>query len=123
MMIAATLKSKNGKAKAKAKVHCSNPNCNKDSCTIYQCFTKGGGKEKDTPEWSKKPVARKSASASAHVTNKTEQDIDDNYAMLTYSIPDDPTALVVTSNFASEAHAASGVNGIILDSGAADIFP
>jgi hypothetical protein len=64
-MIAAMLKSKNGKgkSKAKAKVHCLNPNCNKDSHTIDQCFAKGGGKEKDTPKWFKKLVARKSASA------------------------------------------------------------
>ena len=110
-----------GKSKGKLKVHCSNPNCDKDSHTFDQCFAKGGGKEKEAPEWFKKLAARKVASASAHVADNGNDD-DENYVMLTYSLPDDPTALIVTSDFKAEAHAISGEHGIILDSGASHHF-
>jgi hypothetical protein len=110
-----------GKSKGKSKVHCSNPDSDKDGHTFDQCFTKGGGKEKEAPEWFKKLAARKAASASAHVTDNGNDD-DENYAMLTYSLPDDPTALVITSDFKAEAHAISREHGIILDSGTSHHF-
>lgn len=47
-----------------------------------------------------------------------------NYSMLTYSLPDDPTALIVTSNFKAEAEAftISNSSRIILNSGASRHF-
>ena len=65
----------------------------------------------------KKLAARQAASASAHVTTKGQDD-DKNYAMLTYDEPEDPTTLVVTSDFKAEAHTISTDHGIILDTGA-----
>ena len=110
-----------GKSKGKEKMHCSNPNCNKNGHMIKNCFMKGGGKEKEAPEWFKKLAARQAASASAHVTKKGQDD-DENYAMLTYDEPEDPTALIVTSDFRAEAHAISTDHGIILDTGASRHF-
>jgi len=107
--------------KGKSKAHCSNPNCDRDGHTINQCLVKGGGKEKEVPEWFKKQVARKAASVSAHITNDGNDD-DENYAMLTYNVPDDPTTLIITSDFKAEAHAVSGTSGIILDSGTSHHF-
>ena len=125
-MMAATSKSKDkngkGKTKAKAKAYCTNPNCNKDGHMIDQCFEKGGGKEKEVHKWVKKQAARKAASVSAHVADNVKKDKDKNYTMLTYSIPDDSSTLIVTSDFKSEAHATSGANGIILNSGASSHF-
>jgi hypothetical protein len=125
-MMAAMSRSKDSrgkpKSKEKPKAHCSNPNCNKDSHTTNQCPTKGGGKEKEAPEWFKKLAARKTASASVHIAKNIKNDDADNFVMLTYSLPDDPTALVVTSNFTVKAHTASETAGIILDSGASRHF-
>jgi len=73
-------------------------------------------------EWFKKLAAKKTASVSAHVTKNIENDDANNFTMLTYSLLDDPTALVVTSNFTAEAHATSGTAGIILNSGASRHF-
>ena len=106
-----------GKSKGKEKMHCSNPNCNKNGHMIENCFTKGGGKEKEAPEWFKKLAARQAAAASAHIAEKGQDD-DENYAMLTYDKPEDPTTLIVTSNFKAEAHTISTDHGIILDTGA-----
>jgi len=125
-MMAAASRSKDSrgkpKLKGKPKAHCSNPNCNKDGHTLDQCFVKGGGKEKEALEWFKKLAARKTASVSVHVAKNIENDDADNYTMLTYSLPDDPTALIVTSDFTAKAHATSGAAGIILDSGASRHF-
>jgi len=114
-MMAAT-KSKDGKGKSKfkgkGKACCSNPNCNKVGHTINQCYTKGGRKEKEVLEWFKKLAAREGASASAHVTEQGQDD-GENYAMLTYTIPEGLTTLVVTSDFKAEAHAISADHGII----------
>lgn len=102
----AAMKSKDSKGrnkpKGKEKTHCSNPNCNK-------------------PEWFKRLAAKKTASASAHIAEDGKDD-DENYAMLSYSTPEDPTALIVTSDFKAEAHATSADHGIILDSGASRHF-
>jgi hypothetical protein len=124
-MMAATTKSRGGKGKDKSnkeKRHCTNPNCGKDGHMKDQCFAKGGGKEKEAPEWFKKMSERKVTSASANAAEKTENDDSENYAMFTYDLPDNPTALLVTSDFTVEAHAISHSSGIILDSGASKHF-
>ena len=101
-MMVATSKSKNGKGKkspnGKAKAHCTNSNCDKDGRIIDHCYAKGGGKEKEASEWFKKLAARKAASVSVHIA-KDGKDDDKNYTMLTYSLPEDSTALIVTSEF------------------------
>jgi hypothetical protein len=124
-MMAATMKSRGGKGKDKSnkeKCHWTNPNCGKDGHTKDQCFAKGGGKEKEAPEWFKKMSERKVTSASANAAEKTKNDDSENYVMFTYDLPDNPTALLVTSNFTAEAHAISHSSGIILDSGASRHF-
>jgi hypothetical protein len=90
-----------------------------------QCYVKGGGKEKEAPEWYKKMAERKAkALVSVNTAEKTQDDNSENYVMLTYSLPDDHTALVITSDFLAEAHAIpqSQSNGIILNSGASRHF-
>jgi hypothetical protein len=128
-MLAATTKSSKGKGKERSKskqdeIKCTNTNCGKIGHTKDQCYAKGGGKEREAPEWFKKMAERKVASASVNVTEKTENDDSENYVMLTYSLPDDPTALIITSNFKAEAEALaiSNSSGIILDSGASRHF-
>jgi hypothetical protein len=123
-MMAAT-KSKDGKGrnkpKGKEKTRCSNPICDKPGHTIDQCYAKGGGKEKEALEWFKRLAAKKTASASVHIAEDGKDD-DKKYAMLSYSTPEDPTTLVVTSDFKAEAHATSTDHGIILDSGTSQHF-
>ena len=101
----AAMKSKDGKGKnkpkGKEKTCCSNPNCDKPGNTIDQCYTKGGGKEKEAPEWFKKLAAKKTASASAHIAEDGKDD-DEDYAMLSYSMPEDPMALIITSDFKAD---------------------
>ena len=124
-MMAATTKSRGGKGKDKSnkeKRHCTNPNCRKDGHTKDQCFAKGGGKEKEAPEWFKKMSERKVPSSSANAAEKTESDDSENHTMFTYDLPNNPTALLVTSNFTAEAHAISHSSGIILNSGASRHF-
>ena len=108
------------KEKGKKKTHCLNPNCNKNSHTIKNCFTKGGGK-KEALKWFKKLTTKQRASASAHIA-KEGQDNEENYAMLIYDKLEDPTALIVTSNFKAEAHTISTDHGIILDTGTSQHF-
>ena len=124
-MMAAMTKSRGGKGKDKSnkeKHHCTNPNCGKDSHTKDQCFAKGGGKEKEAPEWFKKMSERKVTLASVNTVEKTENDNSENYAMFTYDLPDNPTALLITPEFTVEAHAISHSSGIILNSGASRHF-
>ena len=65
----------------------------------------------------------KEKSANANVTEKIpENDNSENFAMLTYNVPDDPTALVCSSDFHSEAYAALNSAGTILDSNASHHF-
>ena len=63
----------------------------------------------------------KQASASIAKSTSTS-DEPENYAMLTYNVPNDPTALVCTSDFHSEAHAISNHAGTILNSSASCHF-
>lgn len=64
----------------------------------------------------------KKASASVAETKTAEKDEPEDYAMLASIIPNDQTALLCTSDFRSEAHAASDQSGIIIDSGASRHF-
>lgn len=128
-MLAATMKSSKGKGKKrlklkKHKIKCTNTNCGRMGHTKDQCFAKGRGKEREAPEWFKKLAERKAVSASVNVVEKTNNNNSENYTMLTYSLPDDPTALIVTSDFKAEADALaiSNLSGIILDSGAGRHF-
>jgi hypothetical protein len=59
-----------------------------------------------------------------NITENTENDDSENYAMLTHSLPDDPTALIITSDFKAKAKALaiSNLSRIILDSGASRHF-
>jgi len=124
-MMAAMTKPRGGKGKDKSnkeKHHCTNPNCGKDGHMKDQCYMKGGGKEKEAPEWFKKMAERKVTSLSMNTAEKTESDDSENYAMFTYDLPSNPTALLITSDFTAEAHAISHSSGIILDSGASRHF-
>jgi hypothetical protein len=105
----------------KDNILCTNTNCGGHGHTKDQCWEKGGGKEGQAPDWWLKRIKGKQASASvAEDTPKSNEP--ENYAMLSYHVPDDPTALVCTSDFCSEAHATSNHTGTILDSGASCHF-
>ena len=124
-MMAATTRAKDGKGKDNSKrndrndILCTNSNCKRKGHTKDQCWAKGGGKEGQAPEWWKKS----GGSASANVAeNESEDDESENFAMFAYTTPDDPMALICTSDFQSEAHTASRSNGTILDSGASRHF-
>jgi hypothetical protein len=118
-MMASMTRAKDGKGKDNSKrndILCTNSNCKR---TGHQCWVKGGGKEGQASEWWKK----RGGSASTNVAEKeSEDDESENFAMFAYTTPDDPTALICTSDFQSEAHAASRSNGTILDSGASRHF-
>ena len=123
VMMATTSKSKDGKGKNKSKsnVLCTNlSNCGHHGHTKDQCFEEGGGKADQAPEWWKKKKA-KEKKASVNVAKEKPAE-PDNFAMLATTIPDDQTALTCTSDFHSEAHAASNYSGIIIDSGASRKF-
>jgi hypothetical protein len=83
-----------------------NPNCGWRGHTKDQCWQQGGRKEGQAPDWWLNRIKGKQASTSI-VEHTPESDKPENYAMLSYHVPDDPTALVCTSDFHSEAHATS----------------
>jgi hypothetical protein len=119
-MLTATSKAKGGNSRSsKNDILCTNTNCGRRGHTKDQCWAKGGGREGQAPDWWK--TGGKQASASIAESTPTS-DEPENYAMLTYNVPDDPTALVCTSDFRSEAHAISKHTGTILDSGASRHF-
>ncbi|KAF8804227.1 hypothetical protein BYT27DRAFT_7107843, partial [Phlegmacium glaucopus] len=130
VMIAATARARNPNWKGKEKSQreskqCSN--CKKKGHTDDNCFEKGGGKEHEAPDWwkEKKKKSQATKGKSANVVNEKSNIVDDesdNYAMLTYNLPDNSTALVCTSDFQHEAHAASKSNGLILNTGASSHF-
>ena len=124
-LIVAMAKTKDGKNKSKTmgrpKLQCLNQNCKKTGHTIDKCYAKGGGKEKEAPEWFKK-LQKKEGSASINVAEKSEMDNNEKYAMLTCNSDNDSTTLIVTSEFPAEAHATSENDEIILDSGASRHF-
>ena len=129
-MLAATSKPKGERGKDKNKssksskddILCTNtPNCGRKGHTKDQCWEKGGGKEGQAPEWWKKKKANK-PSANAVENKNPEKDEPENYAMAAFILPDDPKALVCTSDFRSEAHAISNHSGSIIDSGASRHF-
>ena len=90
---------------------------------MENCYAKGGGKEKDAPEWFKKLPVKKNTSASANVTEKSKMDEGKNYAMFTYSTSKEPTTLIATSDSPAEALTISRTSEMILDSVLVDIFP
>ena len=70
----------------------------------------------------KKAKAKKANSANSAESKPADKDEPESYAMLTSTTSNDQTALVCTSDFLSEAHAASNQFGIIIDSGASRHF-
>ena len=115
-----------GKTKDKSKdnILCAKKNCDKTRHTSDQCWEKGGGKEVQAPDWWKKIVKSKKAKANIAEDNTAEKDKPNDYAMLTTFITEsyDNSALTCTSDFCSEAHAASNQSGIIIDSGVSRHF-
>ena len=131
VMMATTSKSKDGKGndknKSKSDVLCTNlPNCGRRGHTKDQCFEDGGGKADQAPEWWKKKKAKgKKGSANVAEDKTADKNEPEDYAMLATTdpdTPDDTTALTCTSDFRSEALAASNHSGIIIDSGASRHF-
>ena len=123
-MMAASSKPNEGKDKSKpskSDILCTNTNCGHHVHTSDQCWEKGG-REGQAPDWWKKGSKGKKGNANAAETETDCDDEPENFAMFTTSIPNDQTALVCTSDFRSEAHAASGQSGIIIDSGASCHF-
>ena len=115
-----------GKGKDKSKspksdILCTNtPNCGRRGHTKDQCWEKGGGKEGQAPDWWK----NKTSKGNKNNANSAEEKPDEpeDYAMFASILPDDHTALVCTSDFRDEAHAASNQSSIIIDSGASRHF-
>jgi len=97
----------------------TNTNCGQCGHTKDQCWSKGGGKEGQASDWWKTGVKQASTSI---VEGTPISDELENYAMLTYNVSNNPTALICTSDFHSEAHAISNHAGTILDSGASHHF-
>ena len=64
-----SLPSQKGKERAskRDKIKCTNTNCGKTGYTKDQYYAKGGGKEKETPDWYQKITEKKAASASANI--------------------------------------------------------
>jgi hypothetical protein len=129
-MMAATSKPKGEKGKDKNRssksskddILCTNPKCGRKGHTKDQCWEEGGGKAGQAPDWWKKKTKGKSASANVAENKGSEKDEPENYAMAAFNLPDDPKALVCTSDYRSEAHAISNHTGSIIDSGASRHF-
>jgi hypothetical protein len=122
-MMASTSKPKEEKGKSsRDEVICQNKKCGRRGHTTEQCWAEGGGKEGQAPEWWTKITKGKKASANLAENNKAEKDEPEDFAMLAATTTNDDTALTCTSDFRSEAHAASGQSGIIIDSGASRHF-
>ena len=124
-MMVASSKPNEGKDKSKSSksdILCTNTNCGCHRHTSDQCWEKGGGREGQALDWWKKRSKNKKGSANAAETEAVNDNEPENFAMLATPIPDDQTALVCTSYFCSEAHAASGESRIIIDSGASHHF-
>ena len=129
-MLAATSKARGGKGKEKGKQtnsKCSN--CNKPNHTVDKCWMKGGGQEGKVPEWWLKKqknvkVKKSKKDESVNSTKKASQSNSelDNYAMLSFTLPKNPSALICTSNFKHEAHTVTKSNGTILNCGASSHF-
>ena len=64
----------------------------------------------------------KKPSANVAEGKNSEKDEPENYAMAAFNLPDDPEALVCTSDFRSEAHAIPNHSESIIDSGASSHF-
>jgi len=118
---------KGGSSKSKSDRYCTN--CEKEGHTKDQCWQEGGGKAGEAPSWwkphEKKGKDKKKGSSGANAAEKPDSD-SENYAFLVANPIDDEdqenVALAVTSDFQSEAHAASQSSGIIIDCGATNHF-
>jgi len=121
----AKAKGKKGKPSKKEEKHCTN--CDRKGHVKEQCWDVGGGKEgQGPPGWGKKK-SKKGESANVSQKEKKQTDHNDedeseDCAMLAFTLPDDPTALICTSDFRHEAHSISQNNGIIIDCGASKHF-
>ena len=67
-------KDKDKSKSAKSNVLCSNTNCGRRGHTKDQCWEKGGGKEGQAPDWWKKSVKGKKASANVAENESAEKD-------------------------------------------------
>ena len=128
-MMAASSKPNEGKDKSKSSksdLLCGNTIfCGCRGHTTEQCWEKGGGREGQAPDWWKKLNKGKKSSVNvAETESSNKEDEPENYAMLAFISPslDSKSALVCTSDFRSEALAASEHSGIIIDSGASRHF-
>jgi hypothetical protein len=129
-MLAATSKARGGKGKEKVKQTSSKcSNCDKPDHTADKCWRKGGGMEGKAPEWwlEKQKNAKKNKSKKDESANNTEKagqsdDESDNYAMHSYTLPKNSSALICTSDFKHEAHSITKSDGTILDCSASSHF-
>ena len=131
-MVAAVAKAKNWKGKEREKdkdekrKRCSN--CKKTGHTNKECFEEGGGQAHNPAEWwlerkqKRDPKRSKGKSANAAEKSDDNNNESDNLAMLTYTLPNDPSILQCTSDFKHEAHTITKSNGTILDCGASSHF-
>ncbi|KAF5375901.1 hypothetical protein D9615_008263 [Tricholomella constricta] len=123
--------SSKGKEKAKSGRHCNN--YGKDGHTDDQCFSEGGGKAGEAPDWwvkknSGKPKGKGKENPANSAARKAEGSDDENYAFLSISF-DSPSdddypnvALVITSGHDHHAHTTSSLAGVIIDCGASSHF-
>ena len=123
MMVTST---KPKEEKGKSDIVCANKNCGRTGHTNDQCWEKGGGREGQAPDWWKKGSKGKRGRVNVAEADTPKDDSEsvepENYAMFSATISNDDTALICTSDFHSEAHAASSQTGIIIDSGASRHF-
>jgi len=124
-------KGRDRKRAKKSGLHCSNPNCKMKGHTTENCFTKGGGKEHQAPEWWKqkqeakaKETKKESTNAAAESSSKHK-----NHAYIVVGPTDfvphneDPSAaLVITSGHNHEAFGVSPSTDLIVDCGASSHF-
>ncbi len=118
-------KSKGGQSKSKDERHCMN--CSKDGHTKEQCWAKGGRKEGQGPRnwWEKsKKKDEKNGTSNANTVHKHEEMTENMvFTTISPSYEDDKgSALTITSDFHSEAHATFLPGGVIIDSGATAHF-
>jgi len=128
-LVAAMAKAKGKKGKQSKRKEKQCMNCNRKGHVKDQCWDVGGGKEGQGPSgWGKKKAKKGEKGESANVSQKEKpqsNDSDDeseNCAMLAFTVLDDPSALLCTSDFQHEALSTSHSNGIIIDCGASAHF-
>jgi hypothetical protein len=107
------------------------PNCKVKGHTRENCFSKGGGKEHEAPEWWKlkqaakaKDPKKESASVAAESSSKSENHAYVAWGPKNFDPPTDEAipALVVTSGHNHEAFGVSQLTDLIIDCGASSHF-